>query len=276
VDLADQRTALLAQPAETVAKSQEMQLRLILTSTAAGDFADADRRLDEFEAVNGVDWRTFWYRGQVDLAAGLLPAAKEKFGAVYDALPGEAAPKLALAACAEIQGDFAAAAAFYGTVWRTDNGYVSAAFGLARSLLRMGQRDQAVAVFGAVPQTSTHHTAAAEAALRALLVGRDHDLSGSDLAGIDARYKWLAERLDPEHANRLALEVFETAGRRLQVQVPQDLGSGQKLLEQNVDERSLRLGMEKAYRSLARLATDRTTRIELVDQANSVRPRTLI
>jgi len=34
--------------------------------------------------------------------------------------------------------------------------------------------------------------------------------------------------------------------------------------------------MEHAYRSLARLATDRAKRIELVDQANAVRPRTLI
>jgi serine/threonine-protein kinase PknG len=161
-------------------------------------------------------------------------------------------------------------------VWRTDPGYVSAAFGLARALLRTGRREPAVAAFGAVPQTSTHHTAAAEAALRALLAGRDQDLTGADLAGIDARYKWLADRLDPENANRLALEVFETAGRRLRVQVPQDLKPGQRLLDRTVDDRSLRLGMEHAYRSLARLATDRAKRVELVDQANAVRPRTLI
>jgi serine/threonine-protein kinase PknG len=274
VDLGDQRVALENSP--LLDRSQEIQLRLVLAATAAGDFAGGILMLDRFEEANGADWRTFWYRGLVNLASGLVGAAQEKFEAVYDALPGEAAPKLALAACAEIAGDFAAAASFYGTVWRTDNGYVSAAFGLARSLLRTGQRGQAVAVFGSVPQTSTHHTAAAEAALRALLVGRDNDLTGADLADIDARYSWLSERLDPEHANWLALEVLTTAGTRLTVQVPQDLRSGQQLIKRSIDDRSLREGMEHAYRSLARLATDRTKRIELVDQANAVRPRTLI
>ena len=161
-------------------------------------------------------------------------------------------------------------------VWRTDPGYVSSAFGLARALLRTGQRNQAVRAFGAVPQTSTHHTAAAEAALRALLLDRDRDLSGADLADIDSRYGWLASRLDPEHANWLALEVLRAAGTRLTVQTPTDLRPGQKLIDRAVDERSLRLGMEHAYRSLARLATDRGKRVELVDQANAVRPRTLI
>ena len=181
-----------------------------------------------------------------------------------------------MAACAELQQDFDSARRYYDMVWRTDPGYVSAAFGLARALLRTGQRDAAVRAFGAVPQTSTHHTAAAEAALRALLVDRDKDLSGADLADIDARYAWLSTRLDSEHANWLALDVFTTAGTRLTVQKPNDLRPGQKLIDREVDERSLRLGMEHVYRSLARLATDRTKRIELVDQANAVRPRTLI
>ncbi|GAA2058967.1 serine/threonine-protein kinase [Catenulispora yoronensis] len=276
VELSEQRAALLAQPGEAVAKSPEMQLRLVLAATAVGDYADADRRLDEFENANGGDWRTFWYRGLICLAGGLLTRARGLFGAVYDALPGEAAPKLALAACAELEGDARTAAGFYGTVWRTDHSYVSAAFGLARALLRDGQRDLAVRVFGAVPLTSTHHTAAAEAALRALLVDRDRDLTGADLADIDLRYGWLAERLDPEHAHRLALEVFETAGRRLDVQVPADLRAGQQLIGCAVQERALRAGMEHAYRSLARLATDRARRVELVDRANAVRPRTLI
>ena len=276
VDLADQRAALMAQPAESVATSPEMQLRLVLAATAGGDFALADQQLDVFENVNGGDWRTFWYRGLICLAGNTLTRARGLFGAVYDALPGEAAPKLALAACAELEGDMDSARSFYGTVWRTDHSYVSAAFGLARTLLRSGMRDQAVATFGAVPETSTHHTAAREAALRALLVDRDKDLTGGDLADIDLRYRWLAERLDPEHSHRLSLEVFETAGRRLAVQVPRDLHTGQQLIGRAVDDRSLRAGMEQAYRALARLATDRARRVELVDQANAVRPRTLI
>lgn len=39
-------------------------------------------------------------------------------------------------------------------------------------------------------------------------------------------------------------------------------------------ERALRFGLEKGYRALARLTQDRERRIELVDMANAVRPRT--
>ncbi|ACU71080.1 serine/threonine protein kinase [Catenulispora acidiphila DSM 44928] len=274
VDLVEQRFALEKSP--LLAASQEIQLRLVLVATSEGDFSTAVRKLDEFENANGGDWRTFWYRGLIQLASGVITQAARMFTAVYDALPGEPAPKLALGACAELLGDFETASRYYGMVWRTDTGYVSAAFGLARALLNTGRRDAAVRAFGAVPQTSTHHTAANEAALRALLVDRDRDLSGADLSDIDARYSWLAARLDPEHANWLALEVLTAAGTRLGVQTPTDLVPGQKLIDRHVDDRSLRLGMEQAYRSLARLATDRAKRIELVDQANAVRPRTLI
>jgi serine/threonine-protein kinase PknG len=39
-------------------------------------------------------------------------------------------------------------------------------------------------------------------------------------------------------------------------------------------ERSLRFGLERGYRALARLTSDRSRRIELVDMANAVRPKT--
>jgi serine/threonine-protein kinase PknG len=39
-------------------------------------------------------------------------------------------------------------------------------------------------------------------------------------------------------------------------------------------ERALRGGLEKSYRALARLAPDEERRLDLVDVANEVRPRT--
>jgi serine/threonine-protein kinase PknG len=198
------------------------------------------------------------------------------FAAFYDALPGEAAPKLAIAACAELQGDLAAAANYYAAVWRTDHGYVSAAFGLARVHLSAGRRADSVAVFGSVPETSTHHVAAREAALHALLAHRNKDLTGPDLADIDARFSWLADRLDPEHVHRLALEVLDAALIQISGGPVAGLASGQKLLGRPVAERDVRFGLEAAYRALARLAGDKAHRIKLVDLANSVRPSTLV
>jgi len=39
--------------------------------------------------------------------------------------------------------------------------------------------------------------------------------------------------------------------------------------------RALRFGLERTYRALARLTPDEDRRIELVDMANAIRPRTL-
>ena len=39
--------------------------------------------------------------------------------------------------------------------------------------------------------------------------------------------------------------------------------------------RALRFGLERSYRALARLTPDEDRRIELVDLANTIRPRTL-
>jgi serine/threonine-protein kinase PknG len=49
-----------------------------------------------------------------------------------------------------------------------------------------------------------------------------------------------------------------------------------RLLGCEFTERGLRLGLERSYRAQARLATDRYRRIELVEAANSVRPRTWV
>ena len=40
------------------------------------------------------------------------------------------------------------------------------------------------------------------------------------------------------------------------------------------NERALRFGLERGYRALARLTSDRDRRIELVDMANAIRPKT--
>jgi hypothetical protein len=41
------------------------------------------------------------------------------------------------------------------------------------------------------------------------------------------------------------------------------------------DARAVRFGLERSYRALARLTPDASRRIELVDMANAIRPRTL-
>lgn len=65
-------------------------------------------------------------------------------------MPGELAPKLALALTAEGVGDLGAAARLHELVWRTDPAYLGAAFGVARVHLAQGASRAALAILKAV------------------------------------------------------------------------------------------------------------------------------
>jgi serine/threonine-protein kinase PknG len=78
--------------------------------------------------------------------------------------------------------------------------------------------------------------------------------------------------VDGETRDRLTADVLASA-----LTIAHDVDArdqGSNLLGHPIDERDLRLGLERSYRSLARRATTRAERIRLVDQANRTRPRT--
>ena len=54
----------------------------------------------------------------------------------------------------------------------------------------------------------------------------------------------------------------------------QPRGRAVPILGCELNERALRFGLERGYRALARLTPDAARRVELVDMANAVRPRT--
>ncbi|MFE5585732.1 tetratricopeptide repeat protein [Kitasatospora sp. NPDC056531] len=205
-----------------------------------------------------------------------LRAAAEAFDAVYDAFPGEAAPKLALAICAELLGDSGDAAEFYRLVWATDHSYLSAAFGLARVRLAEDDRPGAVRVLESVPATSSQYTAARIAAVRARLRERPTtDPLAADLtAGSD---QLTALRLDDRRREELSVEVL---GAALGWVMAGSAGAQQTgatvVLGRPAVERELRFALEQSYRVLARLADRADTRIEMVERANRARPRTWV
>jgi serine/threonine-protein kinase PknG len=212
-----------------------------------------------------------WYQGQAELLAGRLPQARAAFEAVYDMLPGELAPKLALGLAAEAAGDDGIAAKHFGIVWTVDRSYVSAAFGLARVRFAAGDRAGAVDVLGMVPETSSHHLAAQIAAVRARISASDPvGLSAADLTDAASRLERL--RLDDAMRHVLTVDVLQ-AGLTL-MQGGMAAGNG-PLLGCELSDTGLRLGLERSYRALARLSATRPGRFALVDLANNVRPRTL-
>ncbi|MFF7092634.1 tetratricopeptide repeat protein [Streptomyces rubradiris] len=269
--------ALAAAPEQTV----ETRLRQVRARLESGETRDALLSLAELDEERPDDWRVVWQRGVAALVTGDFEGAALAFDAVYDAFPGESAPKLALGLCAEVLGQPDNAAEYYRLVWTTDRSFVSAAFGLARVRLAGGDRQGAVRTLESVPESSIHYTAARVAAVRARLRGRTPGPGdvpfGDDLTAAAGQVEALqAYGLDPARRARLSAEVL---GGALDWVLSGGAGSaaaGRTLLGSGLDERGLRFGLERAYRTLARLAPGGKERIELVERANRYRPRTWV
>ena len=89
------------------------------------------------------------------------PRAQSAFNAVYGQVPGELAPKLALALACERGGEGEIAEALYRICASTDANYVApAAFGMARVRAARGDVAGAVAALDLVPSTSRSYTEA--------------------------------------------------------------------------------------------------------------------
>ncbi|MDL5201636.1 serine/threonine-protein kinase [Streptomyces sp. ALI-76-A] len=297
VDAADPNAGFLAglmttAPAELLgalaaapAPSTETRLRQVRAWLENGDTYTAHEALLRLEEERPDDWRVVWYRGVAALVTGDQEAAALAFDAIYDAFPGEVAPKLALGLCAEVLGQLDNAAEYYRLVWATDPSYVSAAFGLARVQLAAGDRRSAVHTLESVPESSIHYTAARVAAVRARLRQRTAVASDvpflDDLTAAAGQVEALqAYGLDPARREQLSAEVLGCALDWIlsggQGSVPPPAAGGRLLLGSGLDERGLRFGLERSYRTLARLASGGEERIDLVERANRYRPRTWV
>ncbi|GAA5203494.1 serine/threonine-protein kinase [Streptomyces thinghirensis] len=275
---------LLTALAAASAPSTEIRLRQIRARLENGDAPGALTALETLEGEQPDDWRVVWYRGLAALVTGDHEVAALAFDAVYDAFPGEIAPKLALGLCAEVLGQLDNAAEYYRLVWSSDPSHVSAAFGLARVQLAGGDRAGAVRTLESVPESSIHCTAARVAAVRARL--RQRTAGAGDVAFLDdlvaaARQVEALDvyGLDPARREQLSAEVLGCALDWVlsggQGSVPPAAG-GRTLLGSGLDERGLRFGLERSYRTLARLARGGEERIDLVERANRYRPRTWV
>ncbi len=252
-----------------VAKSAETHLALARALIVTGALDRAAATLADLATDLGADWRITWHQGLRALAGGEHNTAQALFDAVYDALPGELAPQLALGFAAEAGADQATAARYFGRVWTVDRSYVSAAFGLARARLAAGDRLGAITALSAVPTTSSHYEAAQIAAVRIHLTHDGSLVSAGDLRDAAARLDRLT--LDTARQQHLKAEILAAAVDA--VAAGQAVGDG-PLLGCAPAESMLRSGLEDSYRALARLAPSQAQRTELVDQANAVRPRT--
>ncbi len=249
-----------------LSQSVELPLMEVRALLDLGDVAKANRKLENLADRIGWHWRLVWFRAVGELLSGDYAAATTDFTEVLNTLPGELAPKVALAATAELSGS-EAERAFYQTVWNTDNGIISAGFGRARVQAMAGDREAAVHTLDEVPATSRHFTTARLTSAVTLL-------SAATTAEI-------TERQIRDAARRVEA-LPETEPRVLQIRtlvlgtaldwLADHTASTNHILGFPFTEHGLRLGVEASLRALARVAPTKAHRYALVDLANNVRP----
>jgi serine/threonine-protein kinase PknG len=267
-DLREQIGLLRAAPEATV----EVQLRLAYALIETSTLDEAERILTDVEASDPWEWRAAWLRGTAALAKTDPAAARAHFEAVYSAAPGELAPKLALGICAELTGEHTYAAGWYEVVSRTDPGYTTATFGLARCRRACGDRAGELAAYARIPESSSAHIDAQTAMIHCLVgSGRAQEAQLDDLKSASACIEAL--RVGPTQRASLTTELLRAALDLLDNDLDRE-DPGVALAGHRLIERDIRGGLEQTYRSLARVADSPQERVRLVDWANQARPRT--
>ncbi len=210
------------------------------------------------------EWRAVWIQGLAALERGDARAGQAAFNAVYGQVPGELAPKLALAHACEKAGDHAVAETLYVACARTDATYVPmAAFGLARIRASSGDMDGAVAAYRLVsPQSSAYRTA--RAGLAELLTTANRGLP--DLA--EALRALEDTSLTPRRRAEVTALVYREALEKVQASGSQD---GLRIGTHRATASGLRAGLEESLRELAQHTPELAERVPLVDEANTIR-----
>lgn len=250
-------------------QSAEVQLAKARAAVDAGRFLIADQVVNDMLTDNPWEWRAVWLSGLAALAQSQFEGAVTAFNTVLGQVPGELAPKLALALACEHTDAEDLAEELYAVCAATDANYVApAAFGLARTRTHRGDVTGSLQALDLVAPTSAAYVAARRH--RAELLTRSSP-GIPQLAAAAASIEGVA--LDPRDRLTLMVGIYNKAIR--EVERNGDQGT-EKIGGVPAREAALRAAAEQAYRDLATLTSDRVERYRLVDTANEVRPRTLV
>jgi serine/threonine-protein kinase PknG len=259
------RAALAAAPDRTTA----VVLAEALLHVELIDVPNATRLIDELLAHDAWDWRAVWAQGLLALQRNEPGEVVRAFNAVYGQLPGELAPKLALARACELAGDLDVAERLYAVCSRCDANYVAAAqFGLARVSEALGRNDDALAALGRIPTTSRAWVPGQRRRVE-LLNSKNATVAQLDQAATELEKFPIDPREKLVLRTALLRHGFEAlAGGKIISSGPTTIGGV------TVSDKALRSAIEKSLRDTARLTENENERVALVDEANRIRPRT--
>ncbi|MBM7365550.1 serine/threonine-protein kinase [Gordonia hydrophobica] len=273
--------------------SVELDLAEARAHLELGNLDTALQLLREVAVHHGDSWKLHWYLGICSLLNAEPELAFERFHEVLEAMPGEVAPKLAVAGTAELIGYWLSAEEYtsneqlaqverwyeiarqnYHDLWLTDHAIVSAAFGLARMLLAEGRFAAAIEPLDEVPTTSRHYGTAQISAIVTLVHGRASDeVTRGELFESAERFEEIS--WDDPRRGRLQLIILGTALGWIDAHLDDD-HAADDFLGFPFNEHGLRVGTERSLRELAKATRDnRAHRFLLVDLANLIRPATL-
>ncbi|MDQ2755773.1 MAG: serine/threonine-protein kinase PknG, partial [Actinomycetota bacterium] len=243
----------------------EVQLDTCRTALRAGRPDLVEVTAEQMLRQDPWEWRAVWMQGLVALQQGDWAAAQSAFNAVYGQVPGELAPKLALAFACESSSELDVAEGLYAACARTDSTYTPpAAFGMARVRRARGDVAGAVEALDLIPSTSRAHAIARQARADLLAQpGAPLDALAAARSGLDGVL------LDPAERARLDVRIFDLC---LQAVTSSGEVPALQVGGHHATARGMRSALEESLRRLATLSPDRRERVRLVDEANTVRP----
>ncbi len=261
-DPANKLSVLDGAPEDT----EEVWIARCAAALELGDHRRLDQLTRSLLHLNPWEWRAVWMQGLGAMAQHRWHDAMAAFNAVYGQVPGELAPKLALAVACENAGEPEVAEGLYLACVSTDANYVTiSAFGLARIREARGDLKKAVSALDMVPTTSRAYAEARRSRSRHLIE------LGEGLEGLSkAMESMQGVRMAPGEREHFEVTVLEQALAEVLHHGPQKI----EISGYPAEEKQLRIGLEKAYRRLARHEEER--RVELIDEANQIRRWSLL
>jgi serine/threonine-protein kinase PknG len=254
-----QRLAALSAPPSV---TPEVLLARGQAALEANNLKLVDECVRQLLAGDPWEWRAVWLAGLGALQARDFKTAQSSFNAVYGQVPGELAPKLALALACELGREFDIAEGLYRTCASTDAAYVTpAAFGLARVRAARNDLTGSLAALELVPSTSRGYPESQRLKARHLVS------LANDAAGLDEAFRAISQaRLDPQTEAEYRVLLYRRA------MTLAGAGGSLKLGGQTTTAGMIRDQLVAGYRELGRLADEPSVRAGYVDVANSLRP----
>ncbi|MDR1432281.1 MAG: protein kinase, partial [Propionibacteriaceae bacterium] len=239
----------------------------VLLAQAKAALADNDLQMarscvEKMLDDNPWEWRAVWMAGLISLREGNYADTQASFNAVYGQLPGELAPKLALALACELGNEPELSEGLYQVCYTSDASYATvAAFGIAR--LKAVRRDL-------------------KGILQALSLVPTASRGYPEALRMRAHYQVILNEL-PSAWGSVLREVAQSpldersrAAYRAKL-LRQALGfpAAPKLNDKAASFREIRSELERTLRQQANLAVTPEEKAWYIDQANQLRPWSL-